>query len=189
MVTAGRPAFSALTSANTPFDQRDFRRALGRFGTGVAVVTTICARGTRVGMTVTSFNTVSLHPPLVLFSVDRRARSLPHFLSAEAYAVNVLADHQEYLSNRFAKASSDKWQGVSHGQGRANIPLLLDAVAHFECVPYAHYEGGDHLIMVGEVQRYAYQADRPPLIFLDGSYRSLAENGASAVEWPLSLHY
>lgn len=189
MIMAGHQSQAALELVAAPFDPRDFRRALGRFGTGVAVVTARCADRTRLGMTVTSFNAVSLDPPLVLFSVDRRAGSLPHLLKAGAYAVNVLAHDQEHLSNRFAKAASDKWLGVAHHHGTGEVPLIHGAIAHFECRPYADYDGGDHIILVGEIIRYAYQPEHRPLIFFGGQYQSLHHGEAQAADWPLSLHY
>lgn len=167
-----------------------FRRSLGEFATGVAVIT---ARGPGedfIGMTMSSFNSVSLDPPLVLFSVDRKALSLPAMLEAEGFAVNVLAREQENISNRFARALSDKWAEVKRSVGHAEAPLITGALAHFECEPYANYDGGDHVIFVVRVLRHAVRAGNPaPLIFFRGRYRDLVDESEREPSWPLPIHY
>jgi flavin reductase (DIM6/NTAB) family NADH-FMN oxidoreductase RutF len=150
-----------------------YRRALSQFATGVAVITTLNNDGAAIGLTMSSFNSVSLDPPLVLFSVDRRALSLPAMLSARGYAVNILARDQEALSNQFARSLDDKWKNVMHFSGYADSPLLHGALAHFECEPYAHHDGGDHVIFIGRVVRFSERQDAEPLIFFRGQYRSL----------------
>jgi len=152
-----------------------FRRALGQFASGVAVITARGPDEQPIGLTMSSFNSVSLEPPLILFSIDRKAYSLPAMLEAPGYAVNVLSRTQQHLSSKFARAQSDKWSDVDHVPGHANAPLISDALAHFECVPYANYDGGDHVIFVGRVVRYAVNAADEPLIFFRGAYRSLTE--------------
>ncbi len=97
-------------------------------------------------MTMSSFNSVSLDPPLIVFSVDRKAHSLPEMLEAKGYAVNILSRRHEHLSNQFAKALAAKWATVEHTLGHEEAPLIRGALARFECEPYAHYNGGDHLI-------------------------------------------
>ncbi|WP_439578293.1 flavin reductase family protein [Elioraea sp.] len=164
-------------------DPREFRQTLGLFPTGVAIVTTRRADGTRVGMTVNSFNAVSLKPPLVLFSVARSAPSLPAWESAEAFAVNILAAGQEGLSGRFARAGTDKWEGLADLRGPATgAPLLEGTLATLECRTHARYPGGDHLIVLGEVNAVARRgATAPPLVFFASRYRHLAdETGAKA---------
>ncbi|WP_029003978.1 flavin reductase family protein [Azorhizobium doebereinerae] len=161
-------------ATSVPFDLRAFRQALGHFATGVAVVTARADDGEVVGMTMSSFNSVSLDPPLVLFSVARNAHSLPAMLAARGYGVNVLARDQEHLSNRFAKALEDKWSDVDHVPGHAAAPLLTGALAHFECAPYAHHDGGDHVIFLARVVRFANRAEAAPLIFFRGRYHGLA---------------
>ena len=151
-------------------DAREFRNALGHFPTGVAVVTASGAE--RIGMTMSSFNSVSLDPPLVLFSVDRRSHSLAAMERAEGYAVNVLGQHQEDLSRRFARALEDKWQDVEHRPGHAEAPVLDGVVAHFECVPYARHHGGDHVIFLARVVHFE-AIGGAPLVFYRGSYRRL----------------
>ncbi len=171
------------------FDAKAFRMALGQFATGVAVITASDRAGDAIGMTMSSFNSVSLDPPLILFSMDRRALSLQAMLEAEGYAVNLLSRSQEHLSNQFAKALSDKWVAVGHSLGHAQAPLIHGALAHFECAPYAHYDGGDHVIFVGRVLRFGARAEEEPLIFFRGKYSSLRTETQTEPQWPLPMHY
>ncbi len=171
------------------FDHRSFRDALSQFATGVAVVTACCPDGGAIGMTMSSFNAVSLDPPLILFSVDRRARSLPAMREAKGFAVNILGRSQEALSNQFARALSDKWEAVEHTVGHARAPLLRGALAHFECEPYGQHDGGDHVIVVGRVVRFAANTQEQPLLFFRGRYHSVSSGDERAPEWPLPIHY
>jgi flavin reductase (DIM6/NTAB) family NADH-FMN oxidoreductase RutF len=167
-----------------------FRRALGEFATGVAVITAQGQGEDLIGMTMSSFNSVSLDPPLVLFSVDRKANSLPAMLQAKGFAVNILAREQENISNRFAKALSDKWADVKRTVGHAEAPLITGALAHFECEPYANYDGGDHVVFVVRVIRHAVRAGNPaPLIFFRGRYRDVVDETEREPSWPLPIHY
>jgi flavin reductase (DIM6/NTAB) family NADH-FMN oxidoreductase RutF len=167
-----------------------FRRALGEFATGVAVITAQGQGEDLIGMTMSSFNSVSLDPPLVLFSVDRKANSLPAMLQAKGFAVNILAREQENISNRFAKALSDKWADVKRTVGHAEEPLITGALAHFECEPYANYDGGDHVVFVVRVLRHAVRAGNPaPLIFFRGRYRDVVDETEREPSWPLPIHY
>lgn len=171
-------------------EDRAFRRALGEFATGVAVVTARGKGEALIGMTMSSFNSVSLDPPLVLFSVDRKARSLPAMLEAKGFAVNILARDQESISNQFARALSNKWNQVKTSVGHAEAPLISGAMAHFECAPYAIYEGGDHVIFVVRVIRHASRAEgAAPLIFFRGRYRDLVDETQREPTWPLPIHY
>jgi flavin reductase (DIM6/NTAB) family NADH-FMN oxidoreductase RutF len=152
-----------------------FRDALGCFATGVAIVTACNAESEPIGMTMSSFNSVSLDPPLVLFSVDRRALSFPGMCAARGYAVNVLGHPQQHLSTRFARSHADKWLDVAHTPGFGGAPVLADVLAHFECKPYAQHEGGDHVIFVCEVVRAVRSSsDEEPLIFYRGKYHTIA---------------
>lgn len=153
-------------------DRREFRNALGCFATGVAVITARGRDSEPVGMTMSSFNSVSLDPPLILFSLDRRALSLPAMLDAEGYAVNVLRREQEHLSDRFGRPLTGKWNSVEHMLGHADSPLLPGALAHFECAPYAHQDGGEHVIFLGRVVQFS-SATGMPLIFFRGRYHGL----------------
>lgn len=157
------------------FDERRFRDALGMFPTGVAIVTAVTDQGTRIGMTVSSFNSVSLAPPLVLFSIARRANSFAAWSAVERYAINVLSQEQEQLSNRFARPLGDKWAGVVVLDGETGVPILANSLAAFECETYARYDGGDHEIVVGRVASFRVSPHRQdlPLLFFGGRYRRL----------------
>lgn len=159
-----------------PFDTRRFRNALGRFPTGVVVVTAVAPDGTRVGMTVSSFNSVSLDPPLVLFSVHRQALTFPVWQKIGAYAINILNEGQETLSNQFARAKGEKWDGVMPLTGVTGVPVVPNACAVFECRAHARHDGGDHEIFVGQVMEiHDHSMDRGrPLVFFEGRYRQLA---------------
>ncbi|HWW46408.1 MAG TPA: flavin reductase family protein [Xanthobacteraceae bacterium] len=171
-------------------DDRQFRFALGEFATGVAVITARSKSGELIGMTMSSFNSVSLDPPLILFSVDRKALSLPAMEEAEGYAVNVLAKHQASIANQFARRMADKWSDIERTVGHAEAPLINGALAHFECTPYATYDGGDHVIFVGRVVRYATHPQKPaPLVFFRGRYQNLTPADEPAYDWPLPMHY
>jgi flavin reductase (DIM6/NTAB) family NADH-FMN oxidoreductase RutF len=176
------------TSMQGAFDTRAFRHALGQFPTGVCVVTTM-VDGTRLGMTVSSFNSLSLDPPLVLFSIDRRAASLPLWERAEAVAVHVLAENQKDMSNRFARALANKWEGMSLSEGATGAPLLAGVAAVFECAVWARHEGGDHTLFILEVEHFRSFADRRPLVFGKGRYAGLQSSDATAPLWPLDIHY
>ncbi len=153
----------------TMFDPKEFRAALGCFATGVTVITTRAPDGTPIGLTANSFNSVSLDPPMVLWSLARSAWSLPVFLNAQHWAVHVLAVDQEALSNRFARAGEDKFAGLDVRNSRRGVPLLADCAARFECRTALRQEGGDHIIFLGEVEAFE-RADRAPLVYLSGRY-------------------
>ena len=157
---------------DTPFDAKTFREALGLFATGVTIITTIAADGSRVGITANSFSSVSLDPPLVLFSIARKAYSLSAFQQAGRFVINVLAADQAPLSNRFATPSSDKWQGIEH-ESWAGCPIIPGSLAHFECRTQTMYDEGDHVIIVGRVVRLAHVGSGDPLLFFHGLYRHL----------------
>jgi flavin reductase (DIM6/NTAB) family NADH-FMN oxidoreductase RutF len=161
--------------------QRHFRSTLAMFATGVAVITAPREEGAPVGITVASFNSVSLDPPLILFSVDRRCQSLGDLCATPRYAVNVLAEAQQDVSNRFARANSGKWDGIDAGPRDATSHVLLpDALATFECEPYARHDGGDHVIFIGRVIRHQARQDGRPLIFFGGKYRVLDASPVAA---------
>jgi flavin reductase (DIM6/NTAB) family NADH-FMN oxidoreductase RutF len=156
------------------FDVRSFRRALGHFPTGVCIVTSQ-VDGARVGMTVSSFNSLSLEPPLVLFSIDGNTTNLPLWRKAKGYAVNVLAENQKDLSNRFAKPGSNKWEGTTYAEGLFGAPVLAGIAALLECTAWATHAGGDHILFIAEVKRFRTLADRRPLVFSKGRYAKLHE--------------
>ena len=151
------------------FDPKEFRAALGSFATGVSVITTRAPDGTPVGLTANSFNSVSLDPPMVLWSLARKSFSLPAFMAAEHWAVHVLAADQELLSNRFAKAGEDKFAALELDEHPNGVPLLRGCAARFQCRTSFRYEGGDHIIFVGEVSAFD-RSEQPPLVFHAGRY-------------------
>ena len=167
------PSASVSPAAIPVIESREFRNSLGMFVTGVTVVTTSSPDGDPVGVTVSSFNSVSLDPPLILFSIAHDSASLVSLREASGYAVNVLAADQVEISNGFARAGSDKWAGVNYEDGLEGAPIIPGALAVFECVPYAIYEGGDHEIFVGRVVEHRSSPDADPLIFFAGGYRRL----------------
>lgn len=151
------------------FDPKDFRAALGNFATGVTVITSIGQDGKRIGLTANSFNSVSLDPPLVLWSLAKKAFSLQDFVAAKHWAVHILSADQEHISNQFARGGADKFAGVEPVTSEHNVPLLQNCAARFECTSTFQYEGGDHIIFVGEVKKFE-RNDHPPLVFHSGRY-------------------
>ena len=151
-------------------DPRSFRDTLGCFATGVTVVTSVSRDGELLGITANSFNSVSLTPPLVLFSMHRNAYSLKAFEEAGCFAINVLRDTQKQLSNVFAKALADKWSGVEYEIWDTGSPILTDCLASFECRTQATHDGGDHVIFVGEVEHCERREGASPLIFHGGRF-------------------
>lgn len=152
------------------FSAQEFRAALGMFATGVTIVTARSADGQVIGLTANSFNSVSLSPPLVLWSLSRIAASLPVFSAGSHYAINILAADQKTLAERFATRGADRWAGVTFDQGAGGAPLLHGAAATFECFNRSRYEEGDHVIFVGEVERCTHRIGASPLLFHGGRY-------------------
>ena len=168
-----------MTTGTRHFEPMDFRKALGMFATGVTVVTARTPDGTPVGVTANSFNSVSMQPPLVLWSLAKNARSLPTFSGAEHWNVHILSNAQESTSNRFARSGEDKFDGVALDAGVTGAPLLPDCSARFQCRTMFQYDGGDHVIFVGEVIEYD-RSETPPLLYVTGGY-ALATRKAGAV--------
>lgn len=159
------------TRAQAPaFASGDFRAALSMFATGVTIVTARDANGAPIGLTANSFNSVSLEPPLVLWSLSRQAGSMPAFERGSHYAVHILAADQHALAERFANKTVDRFAGVAWRAGSAGVPVLDGAAAVFECFNRSRYEEGDHVIFVGEVERCARREGAQPLIFHGGRY-------------------
>jgi len=154
-------------------DARDFRRALGTFPTGVCLITTLGPDSQRAGLTANSFSSVSLDPPMVLWSLARTASSAPVFRDAEYFAINVLSKTDAALSSHFARPGVDKFSAFAERftPGLGGAPVLEGAVASFECHSRHRYYGGDHIIVIGVVERYAYSA-AAPLVFHRGRYAS-----------------
>lgn len=159
-------------------DAAEFRSALGSFVTGVTIVTACDSEGHDVGVTANSFNSVSLDPPMVLWSLARKSASLATFETATHFAVHILAADQEELSNRFAKSGADKFGGLEIARGAGGAPLLPGAAAQFECRTAFRHDGGDHVIFVGEVEAFS-RSERPPLVFHGGRYALAARKTAN----------
>ncbi|MBN8490753.1 MAG: flavin reductase [Burkholderiales bacterium] len=158
-----------MEAAVRSFDSRELRQVLGSFFTGVTVVTTVDGHGKPHGLTANSFSSVSLDPPLILWSQSRNAPSHPVFRTAERFAVNILADDQVEVSNRFARGGADKFSGIATRAGEHRMPLIEGCAAHLECRLVNAYPGGDHVVFIGEVERIARHG-RPPLLFGGGRY-------------------
>lgn len=154
-------------------DPDSFRSVLGRFASGITVVTTVDAAGRDVGMTVSAFASVSLVPPFVSVCVDHAASMYAALCGAERFGVNVLAADQEALSRRFASTeSSHRFDGIGYERGESGVVLLDEALAHIECVLVAQHEAGDHTLFIGEVER-ATARDARPLLYYRGGYAQL----------------
>ncbi len=140
------------------------------FATGVTIVTARNLEGDMIGLTANSFNSVSLNPPLVLWSLARAAGSLPSFSTGSHYAINILSADQRELAERFALKGADRWSGVAFTEGAGGAPLLNGAAASFECFNRSRYEEGDHVIFVGEVERCTHRLGASPLLFHGGQF-------------------
>ena len=161
---------SPLQATPPNFSQAEFRAALGMFATGVTIVTARTEQGVLVGLTANSFNSVSLSPPLVLWSLSRAAGSMAAFRTGSHYAVNILSADQQDLAKQFASRDGDRFANVQYELGPSGAPLLEGAIATFECYNRSRYEEGDHVIFVGEVERCAFRAGVPPLLFHGGKF-------------------
>lgn len=142
------------------------------FATGVTIVTARAADGSLVGLTANSFNSVSLKPPLVLWSLASAAASMAVLSEGSHYAINILAADQSALAERFAARDVDRWAGVEFSEGVCGAPLLCGAAATFECFNRSRYIEGDHVIFVGEVERCQHRAGASPLLFHGGRFYS-----------------
>lgn len=158
--------------AVVPIDEHAMRHALGRFATGVTIVTTLAPDGTPVGLTVNSFNSLSLDPPLVLWSLRRTSPSLDAFVAAPRFAVNVLAESQLELSRAFASRVAHKFAGGPWDLADGGLPVLQGSAACFVCRTASHQVAGDHVLFIGEVQRLN-DSHQAPLLFQGGRYRTL----------------
>lgn len=153
-----------------PFTSAEFRAALGMFATGVTIVTATKANGELVGLTANSFNSVSLSPALVLWSLSRNAGSFDTFNNGSHYAINILSAEQQALAQRFANKVPNRFEGVAWTPGIGGAPLISSAIAHFECFNRSQYAEGDHIIFVGEVERCSHTHGASPLLFHGGKF-------------------
>lgn len=147
-----------------------FRAALGMFATGVTIVTARKPNGDLVGLTANSFNSVSLSPALVLWSLSRSAGSFDTFSNGSHYAINILSAEQHKLARRFSEKIPNRFEGVLWDSGSGGAPLIHGAIAHFECLNRSQYAEGDHIIFVGEVERCSHTPGASPLLFHGGRY-------------------
>lgn len=181
MLDANHPGHGQAAAPD--FDALHFRRTLSQFATGVTVITTrnvgpTAADAPFVGITASSFNSVSLDPPLVLWSMATRANSLPMFRDGSHYIVNVLAATQLDLCQRFATLKGDRFAGVDYHLSATGLPVLANALAWFECHNRSRYDEGDHVIFVGEVERCGiHDNGGPPLVFQDGQFTTTCPLG------------
>ena len=165
------PLSESRLRANPPsFSSAQFRTALGMFATGVTIVTARTQEGHLVGLTANSFNSVSLDPPLVLWSLSRAAASLPAFRAGSHYVINVLGADQQALALRFASKSIDRFADVAFVDGPGGAPILAGAAATFECFNRSRYDEGDHVIFVGEVERCSHRPGASPLLYHGGRF-------------------
>jgi flavin reductase (DIM6/NTAB) family NADH-FMN oxidoreductase RutF len=159
-------------------DPATFRLALGRFVTGVTVMTTRCPRGVTAGVTVSSFNTLSLDPPLILWSLSLRTPSLKVFRDSDRFAVNILADDQSSIAMQFARPAPDKFANIGTSEGLVAVPLIDGAVAHIECAVENRYPGGDHELIIGRIIR-ATATERTPLVYGQGKFGNFSVSATS----------
>jgi flavin reductase (DIM6/NTAB) family NADH-FMN oxidoreductase RutF len=158
-----------LASGSSPLDPRDFRNALGTFATGVTIITAMTDDGKPYGLTCNSFASVSINPPLVLWSLGMYSQGLPVFQDTSHFAVNVLGVSQAALASKFAKTGVDRFAGVDWKPGLGKAPLIADSVAYFQCRAANRYYGGDHVIFLGAVEAYTYNK-KEPLLFVGGGF-------------------
>jgi flavin reductase (DIM6/NTAB) family NADH-FMN oxidoreductase RutF len=161
---------------NITFDAKAFRKALGSYGTGVAIVTACDQSGSKIGMTINSFASVSLNPPLILWSVQNDSPSSQGFRNADHFAVTILSAEQQNIASQFARSAGDKFADMDFTINDKGVPLLDGGLAQFECRTYARYPGGDHDILVGEVLHFR-SSSGAALGFLAGRFVSLGDVG------------
>lgn len=149
------------------------RDAMGCFATGVTVITTSGPTGEPLGFTANSFTSVSLDPPLVLFCIKRESANMAALQARNAFAVNVLHIGQQSVSSRFASKDADRFAGVDWERWEHDVPIILEALANFECSIHEVFEGGDHFVVIGQVRRVRFDPTRDPLLFLQGKYRRI----------------
>ena len=163
---------SIKNSASSSFSSQELRNALGSFATGVTIVAALGREGQKVGMTANSFNSVSLEPALVLWSIGRTTNCFDDFIAAQTFAIHVLAEDQQPLSNLFAMTGSDRFAGLDCSEGLAGVPILPHYSSCFQCTIEHQYDGGDHVIMVGRVIEL-HDSGLRPLLFHRGDYANL----------------
>lgn len=162
----------------TTDDARAFRNSLGLFATGVCVVTAMDGTGMGQGLTINSFASVSLTPPLVLWSLDKGSDTISLFAAAQSFSINVLGEGGREASQRLARKGDHGLDKDDWRHGATGAPVLAEAIAHFDCEVWARYDGGDHEIIVGLVKAHGHKTEAHPLIYYRGRYRSLASSAS-----------
>lgn len=162
----------------------DFKSACSRFPTGVTITTVVCENGLPFGITVSSFTSVSLSPPLVLVCIDHRSAVLPHFAIGRHFGVNVLAEHQQELSIKFSRDRTQRFTGVEWYAGRTGVPLFFDVPATFECQTIQMLPAGDHFIVLGQVL-HARFSDCSPLTYVNRCYGKVLDLQMPENPWPI----
>jgi flavin reductase (DIM6/NTAB) family NADH-FMN oxidoreductase RutF len=160
----------------TTIEQHHFRRVCGKYATGITIVTVLDSYGAPHGMTANSFTSVSLTPPLILVSIDRKTSILDHFRKGTRFAINVLGEEHRELSSRFARSGQDRFDGVAWSPGMTGAPILADMLATFECEVSQMVEAGDHVVVIGEVLHATWREGRPLLYFNSGYQELRKEN-------------
>ncbi len=154
--------------------KEEFKAALGRFASGVTVVTTKDADGKLHGLTVSAFSSVSMNPPLILVCILKTTGSYASFQESTSFVVNILSDTQQDVSNHFARHSEDKFTGQNYELNDHGLPILADCLVNLECTLKHSYDGGDHTIFVGEIEK-THLADGEPLLYWSGHYRTIKD--------------
>jgi flavin reductase (DIM6/NTAB) family NADH-FMN oxidoreductase RutF len=162
-----------MSSEGPRVASEEFRRACGRFATGVAIASVLDADGTPHGLTVNSFASVSLHPPLILICLGHKVSVMDAFRASAHFGINMLADHQRALAERFARKGRGRFDGLEWQRGETGVPLLAGVLATIECAVHARHTAGDHDILVGQVVRTRV-AEGAPLVYFASRYRELA---------------
>jgi flavin reductase (DIM6/NTAB) family NADH-FMN oxidoreductase RutF len=151
-----------------------YRRTCSLFATGITVITTVDEKGRPHGMTVNSFSSVSLDPPLVLVGIDLKNAILGHFMTSAWFAVNILGEHQEDLSRHYSSAAENRFHGIDWQPGASGAPLLGGVLAQMECAVIRTFEAGDHALLIGEVRSASYREGKP-LVYFNSSYQNISE--------------
>lgn len=170
----------------TKIDAIALRNCFGKFATGITVITAVAPDGSKIGLTVNSFSSLSIDPPMILWSLDNRSNNLGALKAASHFAVNVLASDQMDLSNNFATREEDKFAGVEIFDGKCGMPLLKSTVAHLECKNVNQYPGGDHTIFVGEVEHFEI-SNKKPLLYTNGQYGLAARHPSNDFPEPTDI--
>lgn len=155
-------------------EARAFRNSLGFFATGVCVVSAMTPESEPIGLTINSFSSVSLNPQLILWSLEKGSDTMPVFNAVHAFTVSVLGEGTKDLSQRLSRKGHHGLHDAEWRPGATGAPVLIDAIAHFDCVLSARHDGGDHVILVGEVKAHAHKDGAHPLLYYRGRYRELS---------------